>query len=260
MINFICWCFIIIGCFAIFTFYFSIRFRPKYKFYHCIGKPGSGKTTTMVKLAHKYNKKGYTVYANVDIPGTYRIEDSDITKYELKRNSVLLIDEIGLIFDNRNYKNFTPDQRDWWKLYRHRKLIIWSFSQDMDIDKKVRKLLTDIFVVVNYFGIYTVLKKVKRKFPVISKDHDGESQITDEYRVSPFITAPFGGRIYVFIPRWARLFDSFSAKPLPEKEFRFVPSPTHVKSGGRTHKLKNHNKLLSKLSVMIDRKKSNQGK
>lgn len=228
MIKFLLWvCFILI-LFILFTAYFAIKYNSPYKFYHVIGKPGSGKTTTMVKLAYKYVKKGYTVYANVDIPNTYRIDDSDITKYELKPKSVLLIDEIGLIFDNRNFKNFTPEQRDWWKLYRHRKLIIWSFSQDMDVDKKVRKLLSSIFVCVNYFGIYTVLKKVKRKFPVISKDHDGESQITDEYLVSPFITAPFGGRIYVFIPRWAKYFNSFEAKPLPEKEFRFVEPPDKI--------------------------------
>lgn len=251
MIKFLTYLLVIVCLFLIFTAYFAIKYRSPYKFYHCVGKPGSGKTTTMVKLAHKYRKKGYTVYANVDIPGTFRVEDSDITKYELKRKSVLLIDEIGLIFDNRNFKNFTPEQRDWWKLYRHRQLIIWSFSQHMDIDVKLRQILTDIFVVCNYFGIYTVLKKVKRKFPVISKDHDGESQITDEYRVSPFITAPFGGRIYVFIPRWARLFDSFSAKPLPEKEFRFIPPPDLRKRKKRDRK---KGKILLLIRYLIDRK------
>ena len=228
MLKFLVFLLILLGGFIIFTVFFALKYRSPYKFYHVIGKPGSGKTTTMVKLAYKYRKKGYTVYANTDIPNTYRIEDSDIAKYELKRKSVLLIDEIGLIFDNRNFKNFTPEQRDWWKLYRHRQLIIWSFSQDLDVDKKVRKLLSKIYCCINYFGVYTVLKEVKRKFPVIAKDQQGESQITDEYRVSPFITAPFGGRIYVFIPRWAKYFNSFEAKPLPEKEFRFVPAPERI--------------------------------
>lgn len=231
MIKFLLWLCLALGIFVLFTGYYAVKYHSPYKFYHVIGKPGTGKTTTMVKLAFKYRKKGYTVYSNVEIPNCYKIDDTDITRYELKPKSVLLIDEIGLIFDNRNFKNFTPEQRDWWKLYRHRKLIIWSFSQDLDIDKKLKKIITAVFIVVNYFGIYTVLKKVKRKFPVISKDHDGESQITDEYSISPFITAPFGGRIYVFIPRWAKYFNSFEAKPLPEKEFKFIPAPE--KLGGK---------------------------
>ena len=183
----------------------------------------------MVKLAYKYRKKGYTVYANVDIPGTYRVNDSDITKYQLKRKSVLLIDEIALIWSNRNFKKFTDEDRAWWKLYRHRELIIYAFSQAMDADKTVRLLCSKIFTVQNYFGIYTVLKEVKRKFPVISKDHDGESQITEEYKLSPFFLAPFGARMYTFIPRWAKYFNSFDAAPLPEKEFRFIDMPKKFK-------------------------------
>ena len=83
MIKLLIFLLIVLAIFIAFTIFFALKYRSPYKFYHVIGKPGSGKTTTMVKLAYKYNKKGYTVYANVDIPNTYRIEDSDITKYEL---------------------------------------------------------------------------------------------------------------------------------------------------------------------------------
>lgn len=211
--------------FLVFTLYFARKYATPFKFYTVIGKPGSGKTTMMVKLAHKYRKKGWTVYANVEIPGTYYIPDSDITKVELKRKSLLLIDEIALIWSSRNFKKFGDDERSWWKLFRHRQLRIYGFSQSVDFDKTIRLLATEIWVLCCYFGIYSVAKKVKRKFPVVSKDSEGESQITDEYSITPFFMAPFGARMYTFIPRWAKYFNSFDAPPLPEKEFRYVPVP-----------------------------------
>lgn len=224
-IKFLIFILFLVLAFAVFTAYYAFRFRNRFTFNFIIGKPGTGKTTTMVKLAHEYTKKGWTVYANVDIPNTYRIDDSDITKYELKEYSVLLIDEIALIFNNRNFAKFTDEQRRWWKTYRHRKIKIYAFSQALDVDKSVRLLLTKIYICVNYFGVYTILKEVKRKFPVISKDKEGESQITDEYRVSPFFMAPFGARKFVFIPRWAKYFNSFEVEKLPVKEFQFIEKP-----------------------------------
>lgn len=223
---------IIIGlllAFTIFTAIFAIKYHNKYRMYMCIGKPGAGKSTTMVKLAYEYNKKGMTVYTTSYIPGTYHIDVADLCKVELKPDSVLMIDEASTVYDNRNFKKFTEEQRDYWVQYRHRKIIVWFFSQDFNIDLKLRRLVHKLYCCINYFGVYTVLKEVKRKFPVITQDQTGESQITDTYVVSPFILAPFGARKFVFIPRWARFFNSFETKPLAIKDFKFVDYPDWYK-------------------------------
>ncbi len=55
----------------VFFAYHFFKYRNPYKLFMVFGKKGSGKTTLMCKMALKYRKKGWHVYSNVHIPGTY---------------------------------------------------------------------------------------------------------------------------------------------------------------------------------------------
>ena len=96
------------------------------------GKKGSGKSTLMCKLALKYTKKGFKVYCNSYIPGTYYFDAADVGFYHFPEKSVLLIDEVGMIWDNRDFKSFKKEVRDYFKLQRHYKHIVYLFSQSFD--------------------------------------------------------------------------------------------------------------------------------
>lgn len=79
-------------------------------------------------------KKGYKVFSNVEIFGTYKLDPADIGFVQYPPNSVLLIDECSLIWDNRSYKSFRPEVARYFRLMRHYKNIVFLFSQNFDID------------------------------------------------------------------------------------------------------------------------------
>lgn len=111
--------------------------KNPYKLYVIIGNKGTGKTAYMTSLAYKYAKKKYNVFTNF---GIFKSLPLDYWNYEFPPRSVLFIDEVGLIHDNRSYKTFPQECAEFYKYQRKNKLIIYMASQTVDIDKKIRDL------------------------------------------------------------------------------------------------------------------------
>lgn len=207
------------------VFFYAIQFHNPYKLYMVFGKKGSGKTTFMTALAFKYMKQGREVYSTVKIPGTYFISPADIGYKDFPPESVILCDEVGMIWDNRDFRNFKNEVRDYFKLQRHYKHIVWLFSQTWDIDIKLRTLCDDLFLMINYFGVFSVAKQIKRKITVVKPSENAESRIADELVITPFIMFPFGARKWLWIPKYAKYFDSFEAPQLAQGDFTFIDFP-----------------------------------
>lgn len=179
------------------------------------------------------SKKGRPVYSTENVAGAYKISAEDVGYVQFPENSVLLLDEVGMIYDNRNYKNFKPEVRDYFKLQRHYKHTVYLFSQTFDVDIKLRNLTDSMYMLVNYFGFLTVGKQIKRKLVVVKPSQDAESRIADELVITPFFLTPFGARVFVFIPHWIKYFDSHSAPELEHREYKLVEYPDGVKVEGR---------------------------
>lgn len=64
----------------IFIIWHVMKYRNPYKLYMVFGKKGSGKTTLMTKLALQYQKKGWRVYCDREIPGCYLYDIKDFGK------------------------------------------------------------------------------------------------------------------------------------------------------------------------------------
>lgn len=114
------------------------KLKNPYKLYLILGNKGTGKTAYMTSIAHKYAKKGYFVFSNFGIFD--ELHDNYYDRF-YPENSVLFIDETGLIHDNRNFKSFPKKAVEFYKYQRKRKLIIYLSSQSVDIDKKIRDLV-----------------------------------------------------------------------------------------------------------------------
>ena len=175
------------------------------------GAPGSGKSTMACRLALKSLKKGIKVYSNVEVKGCLNLDPrSDIGKYDIS-NGLVIIDEAGIEYNNREFKSFTQDQNKWFKLYRHARCDIVIFSQSFeDMDKKLRLLANRYFLVEKSFiPRFIRCRRITKKIAI----NDVDRQIIDAY---DFV--PFSRRLY-YAPKYWKHFDSFAMPPYPQKEW-----------------------------------------
>ncbi|WP_028078938.1 hypothetical protein, partial [Solobacterium moorei] len=92
--------FIVILILSMFLFLkLTDKYVNPYKLIMIFGKKGSGKTTTLTKIALKELKKKRKVYSTVEIPSTYLFNTDDIGNMTFEPNSTVLIDEVGMIWD-----------------------------------------------------------------------------------------------------------------------------------------------------------------
>lgn len=220
----------IVFCVFIFFAYHVIKFSNPYKLYILFGKKGSGKSTFICKMAHRYLKQGRPVFTNIEIPGCYGFDAKKFGQIMFPPESVIFIDEIGLIFDNRNHKDFSDDAKAWLRLQRHYRNTLYVFSQNLDMDKKIRDQADFLFMVTNFMNCISVARKINRRLCIVHADTGGtgESHIADDLDFTPWFTIPFGGAIFTFIPRWVKYFNSFDAPELPIKEFIYYDERTDL--------------------------------
>lgn len=214
--------------FVVFIFLFVYHFLTRkyvnpYKLTMVFGKKGSGKSTLLTKLALSYLKKGYTVYSTEEIPGVKLISASDIGYTEFDPGSVVLIDEVGMIWDNRNFKNFDTAVRDWFKLQRHRKIRVYLFSQTFDIDKKIRDLTDEMYLVEKKFRVFSYAKRILKRTVLNKSTAESPSKIDEDLVFDSIFLFWAGSRRFTFIPRYAKYYNSFECPPLKAREFETVP-------------------------------------
>lgn len=208
-------------------FYLAIKYRNPYKLIMVFGKKGAGKTTFLTKLAYQYQKKGRPVYSTEWAPGVHMFDVQEIGRMSFPENSVIFIDEVGMIWDNRNFKNFRTDVRDYFKLQRHYKHTVYLFSQTFDVDIKLRNLTDAMYLLKCHMGWLSVARKIKRDIVLVQPTGESESRIADSLEFEPLLLSLFGAKtlIFTYIPRWAKLFDSHAAPELAPNVSTFVDIP-----------------------------------
>lgn len=239
-------------CASLALFHFLTRkYVNPYKLTMIFGKKGAGKSTLMVRLAYQYLSSGWDVYCTERLDGCYFIDYNDIGFKNIPPRSVLLIDEAGMVWDNRNFKNFKTEVRDWFKLQRHYKVKVILFSQTFDIDKKLRDLTDDMYLCANIARVFSWAKRIRRKVVLTKPQGDSPARIDEELRFDSFLFWPLGSRILTFIPRYARYFNSHSCPILPDKEFEYNPPLNIPKSLRKAEKRRSRKLKGSELSKGI---------
>lgn len=201
----------------------TAKYLNPYKLTMIFGKKGSGKSTLLTKLALEYQSKGIPVYSTDAIPGCYLIEPEDIGFVELQPDSVLLVDEVGMIWDNRGFKTFKPEVRDWFKLQRHRRIRVYLFSQTFDVDKKIRDLTDEMYLVQKRLRVFSYAKRILRRTVLNKSTAEAPAKIDEDLVFDSLLFFWCGSRKFTFIPRYTKYFDSFVCAPLRHKEFEQLP-------------------------------------
>lgn len=208
MLKFFGVCCLVLVIIAVFCFVTRNYVNP-YKLIFVFGKKGSGKSTLLTKLAIKYSRKKWSVWTTESIPGTHNIDDPKlIYRMDFPERSCILIDEVSLIWDNRDFKSMDKRVVEWFRYQRHHKCRVYFFSQTFDIDKKLRDLADDMFLVNKYFRVFVIAKHIVRKPVVVHPGPDSPARIDDDMVVDGPLLWLFGGRITAFIPYWSKFFDS----------------------------------------------------
>lgn len=261
MLGFLCAVFVIVISLSKVYSVLTRRYVNRWKLTMVFGKKGSGKTTYLAKQALLHASMGWTVYSTVNIPFTYAFDPNDLGVYatpaalvnpfsamrlpergdlritrkmrKLMRkimtvrpngNVLIMVDEVGMIWDNRNFKKFAETTRDWFKLQRHYKCKVYLFSQAFDVDKKLRDLCDDMWLLVAKFRVLSYGKHILRRMDIIEAQGDAESRIVDQLKFDSLLFAFFGSRQLTYIPFWAQLFDSFDVPELKKKDYALYPS------------------------------------
>lgn len=201
----------------VFFFMYSKKFINPYRLYMVFGKKGSGKSTYMTRLALFYHKRGWHIMANYDCPYATRFEPKYLGRMIPPPNTVVLIDEVGCIWDNRNFKNFPDYTRDYFKFQRKYKNIVYLFSQTFDIDLKLRTLTDVMYLCTCPLPFLSIVRRIKRTIVLVQPSADAEGRIADSLEFVPWYMNLFGARAvqFTWIPKYARHFNTNEAPELP---------------------------------------------
>lgn len=193
------------------------------------GVPGCGKTTLLTKIAIKELKKKYNPFywkktydfiytINFDCPGCVQITYDDLAKFKFV-NCLILIDEITLNADNRNFKQFTQKHKEFFLLHRHFGIdIVYATQNFENVDKKIRDITQDLWYmsksVIPLFSQFTTSKRIYRCINI----NEHTSELTLGYRFCNIIESFFVSNFkIVFRPFYYKYFDSYDELNLKDR-------------------------------------------
>ena len=193
------------------------------------GVPGCGKSTTLVKEYRKNRRKYKHIYTiNIDIKGIKRITKEDLEKYKFS-DSLILWDEITMDADNREYKTFSKDLRDFFLLHRHMGTdIIYATQNFENVDKKIRDLTSELWYmsksVIPFLRGFTTTKRIYRNINI----NENTSELTLGYRFCNFIEGLFVSNFKtIWRRKYYKYFNSWDELNLKErKEYEEVINNT----------------------------------
>ena len=184
------------------------------------GVPGCGKSTTLVKEYRKNRRKYKHIYTiNIDIKGIKRITKEDLEKYKFS-DSLILWDEITMDADNREYKTFSKELRDFFLLHRHMGTdIIYATQNFENVDKKIRDLTSELWYmsksVIPFLRGFTTTKRIYRNINI----NENTSELTLGYRFCNFIEGLFVSNFKcIWRRKYYKYFNSWDELNLKERK------------------------------------------
>lgn len=116
------------------------QFSPTIRIW--FGVPGSGKTSVAAWISRASIKHHYKVLSNVEIKGTYKLDEKDLGYYDMSFDGdgchVVYDEATANGLDNRDFKSFSQNKKSYFSMHRHMNNRVDVFSQDYDVDLKIK--------------------------------------------------------------------------------------------------------------------------
>lgn len=191
------------------------------------GLPGCGKSTMLAKIAAKELKriaKGKSKYKRV--LSNYYIEGCQELKFDMigevdMSDSLILIDEISLDADSRDFRQFNKQLKQFFILHRHYGCdVVYATQQYDGVDRKIRELTHDLWY-MKKMGQLTYATAIYRHITITE-----DSDIKVGYIFPTIFKILFDLKHNIrlcYRPRYYKYFDSFEAPELTKVDFSYYP-------------------------------------
>lgn len=188
------------------------------------GLPGSGKTTFLTRIAQRElfkirkNKSKYEhVLTNFYCENCEKIDYSQLGNFSGIENCLILLDEITLDADSRNFKQFDSEHKQFFLLHRHYNCDVIYFTQQYDgVDKKIRDITHTLYFVKSFRILpFSIAKRIYRQLEI----NEFTKEIVQGYRFAKLLDILLDTKLtqICFRPRWYKYFNSYE-RPFENKE------------------------------------------
>lgn len=193
------------------------------------GLPGSGKSLCLSYIAYRavnsksINFHGFNlsttkyarVYTNFPCEGAYKLDFETLGRAEYN-NCLMLIDEIQLFADSRNFKTFGDNLKYFFSMHRHDKIDIVYASQSFDnVDKRIRSLTDRLYYIdrapFNLIRVRAILSFFDVSHGSINEGYQYCSGFNTKFFYAP--------RLYKYNDTWAKIGKPFIQLPTPSEQW-----------------------------------------
>lgn len=136
----------------------------------------------------------------------YQLDFDFLGKYHIQ-NSLILIDEISLVCDSRDFKNYSKQTKEFFALHGHYECDVIYASQGFeDTDKRIRNM-TEIMLYCDRSGGFTRIRPVKKSWSI-------DGSITEGFTLAPPLSSK-----WLYRRPYYKCFDSYAAPTLQPHDF-----------------------------------------
>ncbi len=166
---------------------------------YCADRALKGKSISVGGYSLQHFRKYDKVYTNFPFIGTYKL-DFERLGYDDYNHCLILVDEIMLLCDSRNFRSFGENLKFFFSQHRkmHVDFIYCSQSYD-DVDKKIRGLTQQ------YFYIKRILPHFATIIPITAFFDVSGGQIKQGFEFAPVLVWEF-----LWLPKLYKLVDSYA--------------------------------------------------
>lgn len=126
------------------------------------GKPGCGKTCDCRREAIKRSKDYDYIYMNFKCAGFSFFDTDLLSDFIPPPKSLLIIDEAGIVYNNRKFKTLPQKVIEFYKKHRHTQCDIIYYSQSFDDVDCTLLRLNDSLVYMSRLPFFTLFRPIEK--------------------------------------------------------------------------------------------------